>query len=271
MKLDRTATTGTDDQPEVKTKSEVVPLPLPLSDSRPVLDYQARHDVVLQADQPAVGTVLRMVGEAEDKNVRGAQVGRSGAVQFQVISPDELFYEILIRQRSERSRFITVLEGVEKQTPVLASQASQDDLGRVLKAEQASARQLDQIASRIADTLQEMRLNQVGTPKSHRLLQEAIIDPIRALTAGPMNQLRGSLQSLSATATASNESREGARRQQTEVVGRMKAILDQMSQWESFVDVVNQVAEVIKMEQKVLKATESARESRTKEVFDDKP
>ena len=35
-----------------------------------------------------------------------------------------------------------------------------------------------------------------------------------------------------------------------------------MSQWESFVDVVNQVAEVIKMQQNVLKATEKARESR---------
>ena len=40
----------------------------------------------------------------------------------------------------------------------------------------------------------------------------------------------------------------------------MKNILDQMSQWESFVDVVNQVAEVIKMQQKVLKETEKARE-----------
>ena len=42
-----------------------------------------------------------------------------------------------------------------------------------------------------------------------------------------------------------------------------------MSQWESFVDVVNQVAEVIRMQQKVLQATEKARESRTQEVFDD--
>ena len=32
----------------------------------------------------------------------------------------------------------------------------------------------------------------------------------------------------------------------------MRNILEQMSQWESFVDVVNQVAEVIRMEQKVL-------------------
>ena len=51
----------------------------------------------------------------------------------------------------------------------------------------------------------------------------------------------------------------------------MKDILEQMSQWESFVDVVNQVAEVIRMQQKVLQATEKARETRTKEIFDDKP
>ena len=271
LKLDRTSSGGTEDKPEVKTKSEVVALPLPLSKDRPLLDHQARHDVVLQVDQPPVGTVLRMVGEAEDKNVRGPQTGRSGVIQLQVVSPDELFYEILIRQRAERSRFIAVLESVEKQTPILASQASQDDLGRVLRTEQVSARQLDQVASRIVDTLQEMKLNQIGTAKSHRLLQDAVIDPIKALTAGPMNQLRGALQSLSGTATASNESREVARKLQSEVVARMKAILDQMSQWESFVDVVNQVAEVIKMQQKVLKATETARESRTKEVFDDKP
>lgn len=269
LKVDRTASAGTEDKPEVKTRSEIIAIPLPLSEARPLLDHQARHDVVLQVDQPSVGSVLRMVGEADDKNVRGAQTGRSGAIQFQVVSPDELFYEILIRQRAERARFIGVLDAVDKQTPILASQASSEDLTRVLRTEQSSARQLDQIAARITDTLHEMKLNQVGTPKSHRLLQESIIDPLKALTAGPMNQLRGVLQSLSSMATASNESRDASRKLQGEVVLRMRAILEQMSQWESFVDVVNQVAEVIKMQQKVLKATESARETRTKEVFDD--
>ena len=38
-----------------------------------------------------------------------------------------------------------------------------------------------------------------------------------------------------------------------------------------FVDVVNQVAEVIRMEEKVLKDTEKARESRTREIFDASP
>jgi hypothetical protein len=98
-----------------------------------------------------------------------------------------------------------------------------------------------------------------------------VIEPIRALTTGPLNQLGTMLQALSggnATATA-NEA--AARKLHGEVVATMKNILDQMSQWESFVDVVNQVAEVIKMQQKVLKETEKARETRTKEVFDDTP
>jgi hypothetical protein len=65
--------------------------------------------------------------------------------------------------------------------------------------------------------------------------------------------------------------RESARRLHAEVITKMKSILEQMSQWESFVDVVNQVAEVIKMQQKVLQATDKARESRTQGVFDAKP
>ena len=92
-----------------------------------------------------------------------------------------------------------------------------------------------------------------------------------ALTAGPMNQLRGMSQALAGVASSPGASKEAARRLHDEVVTKMRNILDQMSQWESFVDVVNQVADVIRMEQKVLQDTEKARESRTKEIFDDKP
>ena len=97
-----------------------------------------------------------------------------------------------------------------------------------------------------------MKLNQVGSPKSHRLLQEGVIDPIRALNSGPVNELRGVLQSLTGDRLRSVDGNaEAARRLHGGVVTRMKTILEQMSQWESFVDVVNQVAEVIKMQQNV--------------------
>jgi hypothetical protein len=94
---------------------------------------------------------------------------------------------------------------------------------------------------------------------------------MKALSAGPMNELRSTLQALAGAASQAGASEDAARRLHSQVVDRMKAILEQMSQWESFVDVVNQVAEVIRMQQQILQATEKARETRTQEVFDEKP
>jgi hypothetical protein len=271
LHIDRTVVVEEKEKIEPKTQRSTVALALPASPTRPVLDHQVRHDVILQADPPPIGAVLRFTAEAEDRAARGTQTGRSTVLALGVISTDELFYEILVRQRAERAKFLAVLDSVEKQTAVLEGGPTADDYLRVMRVEHAGARQLDQISGRIADTLEEMKLNQIGSPKSHRLLQEGVIDPIRALTGGPITQLRGMLQTLAGAGTSPGASKESARRLQGEVVTKMRNILEQMSQWESFVDVVNQVAEVIKMEQKVLKDTEKARESRTQEIFDDKP
>jgi hypothetical protein len=270
LRLTVERTTHAEGKSEPKISKQTVPIPLPADTGRPVLDHQGRHDVDLQSTPPPIGTILRLQAEAEDRCARGAQVGRSGVVHIQVVSPDELFYEILIRQRAERAKFITALDAVEKQGPVLASTPPAEDYLQASRALHSGTRQLDQIASRIADTLQEMKLNQVGSPKSHRLLQEGVIDPIRALNTGPVTELGATLQALGGGSRRKDDA-EKARRLHGEVVARMKTILEQMSQWESFVDVVNQVAEVIKIQKKVLDATKDARESRTQEVFDDKP
>jgi hypothetical protein len=271
LRLRAERTFSTDDRSEPKTERTNVPFPLPGDSSRLVLDHQVRHELILQSNPPKVGTLLRFIGEADDRCARGAQTGRSSALALQVVSPDELFYEILIRQRAERTKFLGVLESTEKQAPVLAGNPTREDYLLVMRQLHSGSRQLDQIAGRIADTLQEMKLNQIGSPKSHRLLQEGVIDPLRALTAGPLTQLRGMLQALAGSSSNTAASKEAARRLHQETATKMRNILDQMSQWESFVDVVNQVAEVIKMQQKVLQETEKARESRTKEVFDEKP
>ena len=63
--------------------------------------------------------------------------------------------------------------------------------------------------------------------------------------------------------------REEAKQQQDEIVQIMQRILKQMSQWESFVDVVNQLREIIKMQDAVRQGTEGVRKKRIKGVFDD--
>jgi len=271
LRLQVERTTHAEDKAEPVTTRKSVPLPLATDGGRSVLDHQARHDVDLQAAPPPVGAVIRLQAEAEDRCARGAQVGRSGVLHLQVVSPDELFYEILVRQRAERAKFVAALDAAEQRGPTLAGAPTADAYATAARALHSGTRQLDQIAARIGDSLQEMKLNQVGSPKSHRLLQDGVIDPIRALNSGLGGELRGVLQSLAGGGRKAGADAEKARRLHGEVVARMKAILEQMSQWESFVDVVNQVAEVIKIQQKVLKATEKARESRTQEVFDEKP
>ena len=195
LQVDRTL--RTEEKAEPKPIRSTVAIPLSIGQGTPSARI-ARPSTsgFSESDPPQVGTLLRFVGEAEDRCARGAQTGRSSALQLQVVSPDELFYEILIRQRAERAKFVAVLESLEKQTPVLAGEPKANDFLRVMRLEHAGARQVEQIGGRIADALQEMKLNQIGSPKSHRLLQEAVIDPMRALTAGPMNELRGMLQSL---------------------------------------------------------------------------
>ena len=269
LQEERTATVERDGKPEQTTARNTIKLPFESDPGNPTLDRQFRHDVSLQADPPKPGTMLRFTGEADDQCVQGTQTGRSSALALQVVSPDELFYEILVRQRAERAKFIELLETTEKQTEALEGDPKSEGLVQAMRAGQSSARRVDQIAGRVADSLLEMKLNQIGSPKSHRLLQEGVVNPLRALASGPMPRLRGLLQTLAGAAPGQTASLDEARKLHAEVVDEMRKILDQMSQWESFVDVVNQVADVIKMQQQVLDETEKARESRAEEVFDE--
>ena len=52
------------------------------------------------------------------------------------------------------------------------------------------------------------------------------------------------------------------------VIDQMQKILAQMSQWESFVDVVNQLRQIIKSQNEVLETTEKALKERIKGLFD---
>ena len=256
LNVDRTVQDG--DKAEPVSTKQVVAIPLATDGPRAILDHQARHDVILQASPPPIGAVLRLMAEAEDRSARGTQVGRSGVLHFQVVSPDELFYEILIRQRAERAKFIAAYDAAGKLRTTLAGTPTVEDYTAASRSLHTGTRQLELIAGRIGDSLAEMKLNQVGSPKSHRLLQDGVIDPILALNAGPASELRATLQALASSSKAQGDA-EVARTRHGAYMAKMKIILDQMSQWESFVDVVNQVAEVIKIQQNVLKATEQAR------------
>jgi len=258
-----------DESDTPRTETETIELPLPSNAERAVLDHQVRRDLELVADPPPTGTVLKLVAEAEDRCAQGAQVGQSAPLTLLVVSPEDLFYEILLRQRAERTRFVRLIEKAEAQSPVLDGAPTPDDALEVMRAYHTVGREIEQSAGRLEAALEEMVLNRIGTTKSHRLMREAIIAPMRDLAAGPIANLKEELQLLASGRERTDAT--SARKRHAAILKELQAILEQMAQWESFVDVVNQVAEVIRLEREVLRATEEARESRTEEIFDDLP
>ncbi len=131
------------------------------------------------------------------------------------------------------------------------------------------SRQVWQVTNRMDASLQEMRLNELGTTTALNLLQDKIIAPMRELQETEMANMRSVLQSLGTGREALETKREEAKKQQDEIVQIMQRILKQMAQWESFVDVVNQLREIIKMQDTVLDNTEGVRKKQIKGVFDD--
>ncbi len=77
------------------------------------------------------------------------------------------------------------------------------------------------------------------------------------------------MDELAGQDTLSEERRAEAVKISDETVRAMEAILAQMAQWESFVDVVNQLKHVIDTQGKVLESTEELRKKRTDALFDE--
>jgi hypothetical protein len=127
-----------------------------------------------------------------------------------------------------------------------------------------------EVTRNLAASLEEMTLNELGSPPARDLLRTKVVEPLGHLQTDSLNRLRASLDTLAAAEQAELPARQTeASTQQKQVLAEMDAILKQMSQWESFVDVVNQLKQIIKLQTGVLESTEQERKKRTAELFDD--
>ena len=55
---------------------------------------------------------------------------------------------------------------------------------------------------------------------------------------------------------------------QDQITSKMEEILKQMAQWDSFVDVLNQLNEIIRMQERVKAGTDELKGKQTDSVFD---
>jgi hypothetical protein len=237
-------------------------------DGAPLTDVALDHELALAQQKLAPGNLVKMRSTATDKCALGVQSGNSRWLSFQIVSADELFYEILTRQREQRAKFTAAVESAKAQTTALATLAKREEAIAVARAESVISRQVWQVANQLDASLQEMTLNDLGNPSALEILQSGIITPLRTLHGDLLARLRAAVDGLAAADAIAPERRDEALAISRQAVDAMQAILKQMEQWESFVDVINQLKTVIERQRKVMEDTDELKKKRTDELFD---
>jgi hypothetical protein len=269
LALDWERTAVRDDKPNVETKHEDLEK-LPGSNGQGALrgEIEIDHELALRDRGLTPGNALKLRGVATDNCALGAQAGNSRWLAFQIVAPDELFYDILTRQREQRAKFSAALDSAKEQGKTLATLDKPEQALGVSRAEQVIARSVWQVANQLDANLLEMTLNDLGNPQARESLQASVITPLRTLHAELLLPLRASVDALAQQSTVSEERRAETIKLSDQAIESMQGILAQMSLWESFIDVVNQLKQIIDRQGQVLKSTEEIEKQRTDDLFD---
>lgn len=215
------------------------------------------------------GTTIRFRAKASDACVLQTQTAESRWLTLQVVSADELFYEILTRQREQRTRFSKALEMAKDANDALVKVVKPSEASPIVRSHQTMTRQVWQVAGQLDATLTEMTLNDLSNAAARELLQTSVIQPLRELHDRPLAEQLKKLSSLTQGDNIDEDRREQVIESQAELIKQMQRILDQMSQWESFVDVVNQLRHVINSQNVIRESTEEMQKKQIKDVFDE--
>ena len=186
---------------------------------------------------------------------------------FRIVAPEELFREILLRQQGERAKFRKQIDEAAKHQRVAryCSHRPKRRIGSCPAASKRSSAKCSASTSDLAESIEEMRLNGLGTPEAYKLMQDKVLAPLKQMDTDLMIPQRDALDALGSAERQSSRMSPPARIRSSQ---RMNQILKQMSQWDSFVDVLNQLNEIIRLQEGVKVGTEDLKTKQTEDIFD---
>ncbi len=268
--------------PETPATTEPAPVSAPATQvdqvlygpASPALETQVdqEHRVELTAMKLEPGQTLVIIASAEDDCILGRQTTRSAPVVFRIVKAEELFREILLRQQQLRARLQKARDQADELTTKIPFAINAEDARTIARQHQVITREVGQVTQGLEATLVEMQLNKLGGEEAWDLISTIILKPLRAVGDTELPAQRQNLETL---VLSPGEGLDEIGVQQKKIVEDLDKILKNMSQWDSFIDIVNQVDAVIKLETRVRQQTEAlkkhAEELRKKEadsIFD---
>ena len=222
------------------------------------------RDIQVASYHPAIGDLLLVSADAGDDCFEGAQTSTSRTIAFRIVPSEELFREILLRLQEMRARLRQTREQAEELELSLATAIFPESAQELLRKHRLLQREVWRSEHILEETVSEMKLNQLGGDEAVSLLSRDVVLPIRRLHDILMTRQRQAFESL---AREEGEAVGDVVTRQHEIVASMANILENMAQWDSFIDVVNQLSAIIQIEKKVNKRTEALKEKHVEDIF----
>ncbi|MCH9654749.1 MAG: hypothetical protein K0U86_10660 [Planctomycetes bacterium] len=250
--------------PENKDKKKEYPVYGPAEPAvETVIDHEQQVSISEMKLNP--GAVITFHSYAEDDCYTGRQKTRSRQLVFRIVKPEELFREILLRQQQLRSRLRKARDQAEQLRDDLKQANSLDQAADWMRKHQLVRREVGQVSHALNGSVEEMKLNQLGGEETYQLISQTVLKPLQNLHEREMERQRQSLETLRTETPDSTETMEA---RQDQIVKSLDEILKKMAQWDSFIDVVNQLNAVIKLEQLVKEKTEELKKKQVDSIFD---
>ena len=207
-------------------------------------------EVPLAELAPPVGARLTLLAEAEDRCPVGGQVAASRALALVVVEPAELLAEIDTRLQDARANLRASTEEARALEDEMARAAAPgDDWPR---RQRLTDRTVGQTRRTLAESLRELTLNALIDEQAEELLRERALEPLTELAETHLPAQRERLERTDADLAA-------LRAGQRQVVARMRRALSGLEQWDTFVDLVQHLNEVIRLQEEVREATRGSR------------
>lgn len=274
-------TTSESESPTADTGDNAKPKPLPKGTGDITLYAAAgsselridrEHRLELTSLQLKPGDVVKVTAIALDKAYGGANERKSRTITFRVVKEDDLFREILLRLQQLRSRLRKATDAADELRTDLMTAELPKAASSMARRHQVGRREVGAVATQIKSSVIEMQLNNLGgedAEEMNELIDRTVVRPLDRLLAGAMDRQRGTLGELAKSRGVQLETdRQEAVTRQQEIVDSLNEVLKNMNQWDSFVDVVNQLNAVIGLEKKVRTKTDELRTGESGAVLD---
>jgi hypothetical protein len=231
------------------------------------INVDHEHKLELADLKLEVGRTLVIAGVAEDDCILGRQSTRSAPLVFRIVKSEELFKEILQRQQQLRARLRKARDLADEQATKLPFVIDAESARLISRQHQVIAREVGQVAQGLDATVVEMQLNKLGGEEAWDLITTLIVKPLQTMTEIDLPAQRTSLEELVQKPT---EGLDEITEQQKKIVADLDKILKNMAQWDSFIDIVNQVDYLKKSQTGVLNQTEALKKTTQEEKKDEK-